>query len=121
YGQAIEFQQRALARRGPSEKWTAEDAPTLLLLVELNGKQAQAYLAQKDSESARKAVQRAGEFAKQAEQLSGRAQGKPAPAALPSKLIISVPKKSLDFAGANKITYEELRKEASVEYLTFPK
>jgi tetratricopeptide (TPR) repeat protein len=41
-------------------------------------------------------------------------------AALPTKLLISAPKKLLDIAGAGKITFDEFKKAATVEYLTFP-
>lgn len=48
----------------------------------------------------------------------------PKPAPLPSKLIVSVPKKLLDQVGspgaAGSISFEEFQKAATVEYLTFP-
>ena len=39
---------------------------------------------------------------------------------LPAKLLISAPKKLLDLAGGGKITFDEFKKAATVEYLTFP-
>jgi hypothetical protein len=41
------------------------------------------------------------------------------PAALPAKLIIAAPKELLDLAGAGKISFEEFKKTATVDYLTF--
>jgi tetratricopeptide (TPR) repeat protein len=122
YGQAIELQQKALTARGPSENWTVDDAKTLLLLSELNGKQARAQLALKDSTAARRCMQRAAELAREAEQLSSRTGPvKPTPSVLPAKLIITVSKKNLDLIGNEMMRWEDFRKEASVEYLTFPK
>ncbi len=53
------------------------------------------------------------------------ANAKPAPAAtppaapLPIKLIVSAPKKLLDQVKEGKISFEEFRRQASVETLTF--
>ena len=47
---------------------------------------------------------------------SGPAQSAP----LPSKLIISAPKKLLDDVASGKMSFEEFKKAVSVEYLTFP-
>jgi tetratricopeptide (TPR) repeat protein len=43
----------------------------------------------------------------------------PAPAALPSKLILSAPKKLLDQVGAGKIAFEDFKKDATVEVYPF--
>jgi tetratricopeptide (TPR) repeat protein len=48
------------------------------------------------------------------------ASGAPQAAPLPSKLIISASKKLLDQVAAGQMSFEEFKKAASVEYLTFP-
>src|SRR5262249_6944021 len=95
----------------------------------LNRKLAQAYLALeptdahlKAAEERLKAAQAAAERAKKAETAATQqatAPASPAPL-LPAKLIISATKKLLDQAGSGKISFEEFKKAASVEYLTFP-
>jgi hypothetical protein len=81
---------------------------------------AQAYLAQGKVEEARRSLDRALEFATQ--KAGPQPAAKPAPAAhspLPAKLIVSASRRLLDQVGSGRMTFEEFRKEASAEYLTF--
>jgi tetratricopeptide (TPR) repeat protein len=90
--------------------------------AEICRKMARAYLALKDDAGARKALDQLGKYLKNTRQ-EGKANGKPArktSAHLPAKVVISVSKKLLDQAGQKKITPNQFRKEASVEYLNFP-
>jgi hypothetical protein len=96
------------------------EVKTLLASVEVANKLAQVYTTQGDSEKALKYLEVARRSAQWAEE---RAQGKPATAGgvpLPSRLVLSAPKKILDQVAAAKMTFEEFRKAAAVEYLTFP-
>jgi tetratricopeptide (TPR) repeat protein len=84
-------------------------------------KLAHLYLtAVHDPEQARTAMNQAREALAQAE-LAKTVTPAPAKAAspLPSRLTITVPKRLLDPAGTGKITMEEFKKEATVEYLPF--
>jgi hypothetical protein len=82
-------------------------------------KLAQAYLAQGDYDKAKQSIDRAVEWLKK--QQGAPAEAKPpSPARLPDKLIISAPKKLLDQVGTGMITFEEFKKAATVEYVTFP-
>jgi tetratricopeptide (TPR) repeat protein len=82
-------------------------------------KLAQVYLTLGQDDAAQKAVESARKAGKK-----GAAGGtqKPAPARsspLPAKLIISASKKLLNQAGTSKITFDEFKKAATVEYLNF--
>ena len=96
----------------------------LLAGVEAASKLAQANLALSHPDGARAALARAAEYARRAEQQTG-GPAKPAAAAgaaappLPAKMIVSAPIRLLDEVGAGKITFEEFRKGATVEYLPF--
>ena len=84
-------------------------------------KLAQAHLQLTDQDS-QKVLEKATEFLKRAQDETDKAAKSPAAtasAALPAKLIISAPKKLLDQAGAGKISFEDFKKAATVEYLTF--
>ncbi len=88
-------------------------------------KLARAWLAQAneaDAAANQKAVARALDYLKRLQETQAKAvsPSAPAPVPLPAKLTISAPKKLLDLAGSGKITLEEFKKAATVEYLTFP-
>ena len=51
-----------------------------------------------------------------AEQKGGKPAAPPAKVELPAKLVISAPKKLLDLVGSGKLTFEEFRKNATIEY-----
>jgi hypothetical protein len=119
YAQAVQAFRRA------SSMYTKPpaDAADLLEVIEVGTKLARALLAQGKLQEAEAVVKG---VAKLSDQLAGSQPGfKPAPdkpvAALPAKLIISLPKKLLDQAGTGKMTTEEFQKLASVEYLMFDK
>jgi tetratricopeptide (TPR) repeat protein len=124
YQKALELLQKELHLR----RWLDAGAATtaeqqkLYTAIELHTKLAQAQLLAGDNDSARKSLEAVTNLAKSVEQLA--AKGAKAPAAkdaipLPSRLIISVPKKVLDQAGSGKMTFDEFRKAAKVEYLKF--
>jgi tetratricopeptide (TPR) repeat protein len=85
-------------------------------------KLAQCYLALEKIGEARSALDKAAEVLKNMQE-AANAQNKPAAkppaAALPAKLIISAPKKLLDQVKEGKISFEEFRRQASVETLKF--
>jgi tetratricopeptide (TPR) repeat protein len=88
--------------------------------VTLSRKLAQAYLKLDKIEEARAALDQALSLAKE----EPDAKAKSAPAAspavpLPVKLIISAPKKLLDQVKEGKMSFEEFRRQASVETLKF--
>lgn len=83
-------------------------------------KMAQAFFARGDTSKAEDAMKHAlALIADQAKTVEAGSKAA-APSSLPAKLIISAPKKLLDQAGAGKLSLEEFKKAASVEYLTFP-
>jgi hypothetical protein len=85
----------------------------------------QAHLQLKDLAGAEKVLQKALKVPKVPQKPAGntggsaRTSSSAAAAALPAKLIISAPKKLLDQAGGGKLSFEEFKKAATVEYLTF--
>jgi hypothetical protein len=103
------------------ERQGAMELKTLLASVEVANKLAQLYTAKGDNTRGLKFLEVARRSAQWAEERAG--QGKAGPAAgvpLPSRLVVSAPKKILDQVGAGKMSFEEFRKAAAVEYLTFP-
>lgn len=85
----------------------------------LRQKLAQVLLEKGDVDGARKALEQLAALQqKQAQKAKAAETARKSP--LPSKLIISVPKKLLDQVGAGKLSFEEFRKAATVQYLTFP-
>jgi tetratricopeptide (TPR) repeat protein len=107
YGQARDAFREALALK-----------PGRYQSVTLARKLAQAYLMLSNIEEARSALDQALALAKEDTDAKDKPAAKPA-AALPIKLIASAPKKLLDQAGEKKISFEEFRRRASVETLTF--
>jgi len=83
---------------------------------------AQALLAAQKDEEASKAVQKAVEWLKKRQE-DKTPNPAPAPAPqpkpLPAKLTITAPKKLLDQVASGKISFEEFKKAATVDYITF--
>jgi hypothetical protein len=97
--------------------------PFLLIAAEIQGKLANAHLANKDAAAAQQALQGAAKLLKTAEERAAGTTGqgpRPSGVQLPAKLIVSAPKKLLDQVGKGQITFAEFRKAATVEYQTFP-
>jgi tetratricopeptide (TPR) repeat protein len=124
YQKALDLHQKPAAGK-PGD---SQAVHSNLTAIELQTKLAQAYLSLGDQDSARKTLHDLAGHARGVEELvqvpRGRTVGVDKPSAaglpLPAKLIISAPKKLLTEAGAGKISYEEFKKAASVQYLTFP-
>ena len=97
-----------------------DQKPDAKQMAAIYRKLAQVYLNLEKDAQAQEAVQKAVEWLKKQQQAAKTPQpAEPVPA-LPAKLIISARKKLLDQAGAGKISFEEFKKAATVEYLTFP-
>jgi tetratricopeptide (TPR) repeat protein len=82
----------------------------------------QANVAANNYTRAQELLKNAKDVAKQPATVTAESAKPPTPAtapALPAKLLISAPKKLLDLAGNGKITFDEFKKAATVEYLTF--
>lgn len=98
----------------------ARDVQAELGLADLYTKLAQAYVALGKKDLATQTLRSLAELA-----LRASAPEKPAtppaptPQPLPAKLIITAPKPLLDLAGAGKVTFEEFKKAATVEYHDF--
>jgi tetratricopeptide (TPR) repeat protein len=106
--EAIEAYQKALEKEPKRE-------------VILN-KLIQANVAANNYTKAQELLKNAKDLAKQPPVATAESAKPPTPAtapALPAKLLISAPKKLLDLAGNGKITFDEFKKAATVEYLTF--
>jgi hypothetical protein len=118
YLQAVEQYRKAAAVRIPHV-----DAAVVLEHAEVTTKLARALMAQGKLAEADKVVAGLQELAQSLKERRG--PDKPAEKrpemTLPAKLIITVPKKLLDLAGAGKAPFDEFRKAASVEYLAFDK
>lgn len=82
-------------------------------------KLAQARLAEGHIDQAEELLKKIRELRAKATG-AAESRGAPAPAILPAKLTVSATKKLLDQVGAGKISFEEFKKAATVEYLTFP-
>jgi hypothetical protein len=85
----------------------------------------QANVAANNYTKAQELLKNAKDLAKQPTLVSAESAKPATPAtasapALPAKLLISAPKKLLDLAGGGKISFDEFKKAATVEYLTFP-
>jgi hypothetical protein len=81
---------------------------------------AQLYLSSENEAEARKAMDQARELlAKAGADKKQTPKPKKAESPLPSRLIITVPKELLDRAGTGRISLEEFKKAATVEYLPF--
>jgi tetratricopeptide (TPR) repeat protein len=112
--EALQAYQQALAKSSD-----VQHAATMYL------KMAQLYLTvQKDEAEARHAIERAKELLAQAANPAPSADKSapktdPPASPLPSRLIITAPKRLLDQVGAGKKSVEEFKKAATVERLTF--
>jgi hypothetical protein len=96
----------------------------LLTAAELGNKLAQAHLALKDAEAARKHADMAAGWTREAERVSAALAKPPEarPAArLPAKLIVAVSKRDLDQVGAGKMSFDDFRKAATIEIVSFEK
>jgi hypothetical protein len=88
-------------------------------LADLYTKQAQAQLAAGRSDEARQLLDKAKAAKEQAGKAADKAPVTAKPGggpALPARLTVSAPKRLLDQVGTGKISFEEFRKEAKVEY-----
>jgi tetratricopeptide (TPR) repeat protein len=93
-----------------------------LAMVDVLTKLAQAYLAVENNEKALQMFEAASKIAKKVGDPGAPAK---TPAekdqiALPAKLTVSASKKLLDQVGSGKISFEQFRKEATVDYQAFP-
>jgi tetratricopeptide (TPR) repeat protein len=80
------------------------------------GKLAQAYLAAGKDDEARSFMEKAAVLGV-AKPVTANPAAKPVPATRPARLTISAPKKLLDQIGNSKISLEEFRKQATVDYI----
>ncbi len=94
---------------------TASDAKVAsLVLIKI----AEILKEQGKDKEAQDMLQRAVDLLKTAE-TKGSGSGEVSLASLPSKLIVSAPKKLLDQSGAGKISFDDFAKAASVELIKF--
>jgi hypothetical protein len=96
----------------------ADQQRVILEAVEALSKLGQCYAGQGDLERARKVQEELAQRAKK----SGQSEGKTTTGAasqLPAKLIVSASKKLLDQVGSGKMSFDEFKKAATVQYLDF--
>ena len=107
-----------LYRFGLDRRGTPEKDPTLEQELVVTGtKLIQAYTALGKTEEVRKTLKALDDrLQKTGAETPNKAADTLAKEELPAKLVISAPKKLLDLVGAEKITFEEFRKNATVEY-----
>jgi tetratricopeptide (TPR) repeat protein len=93
-----------------------------LAVVNVLTKLAQAHLALGRHQKALEFLETAGRYARGTDEAPARDKAPKAKdeLALPAKLTVSAPKKLLDQVGSGKITFEQFRKDATVDYLSFP-
>ena len=65
-------------------------------------------------------MQKAVEATDQSKAQPAKAASTSPPIPLPAKLVVSASKKALDAVAAGKMSFEEFKKAANVEYLSFP-
>jgi hypothetical protein len=129
YQRAVDVFQMVLDRQ--KERYPDGKASTnprdYLKAIELYTKLTEGQLAAGDAENALKGYDKIAEYSRYLKNLAQRryeadssqpAGGKSA-VPLPSKFLISAPKKLLDQVGAGKITFEEFRMGATVQFLNF--
>jgi hypothetical protein len=114
--------QPALATLEKKNAFTPGEAALVLLAVEQLHKLAIAQADAGATDKSRKYLAQSRTLTEKATTLAELKKQQPVArsGALPAKLVITVAKKDLDAAGAGKMTFDEFRKAASVEYLTFP-
>jgi tetratricopeptide (TPR) repeat protein len=136
YQKAVGIYQRILDGKGGNAAAFQDPRAAMqsyLTAVEYANKLAQAQQAAGDADKAVTALKQVAKYSTLAEQLAARelarkehdqnnkAQDKTTSneraTTLPPKLIISAPKKLLDLVGAGKISFDDFRKAATVEYL----
>jgi tetratricopeptide (TPR) repeat protein len=134
YQKAVETYQKALNKLTASKRPAAE-VRGYLTAVEYLSKLAQSQSAAGDPNGAVKSLKELANYSRAVEQRVTQAQLQQVESELtgvisnlnaavsalplPSKLIVSVSKKQLDQVAAGKISFEDLKKGASVQYLTF--
>ena len=115
---AIEAYQKALSEARHDGKDAPEGADGRVHGAML--KLAQAYLAAGQLDKARQSMEEAAALknksAPQAKTTTGNK-----PAALPARLTVSATKRQVDDVGSGKITFDEFRKQATVEYVAAAK
>lgn len=130
YAKAVEAYQKALDRTldllkegEKTDKGRAVRFQALVTAMELYGKLGQANLGAGDAAKAREALGQAAAYARLVEKILGKEKD-PDPlqetrpsVTLPAKLTITVPVKLLHATGTTKMSPEEFRKQATVEYV----
>ena len=111
YKEAVEAYKNALKNLDPDK-----DQETYR---QVSIKLAQVLLSQGEAEEAKKLLEKALEKKAPKEVAKPPEQPQPVATPLPAKLIISAPKKLLDQVGEGKITLEEFKKQATVDYQNF--
>jgi hypothetical protein len=123
YQKALELLEKELhVRRWLDEGATAADLQKIYTAIELYTKLAQAQVLAGQTEGARKSLGSVTSLVDTADRLAARRARAPAAKGgipLPARLIVSAPKKLLDQVGSGKMTFDEFRKAAKVEYLKF--
>jgi tetratricopeptide (TPR) repeat protein len=108
-GEAIKAYLKALELK-PEPKHEVTILQQLERSFRQSGRYPEAQLAEKKAKDL---------FDRLVEQAKSRNTAESKPTALPAKLIIAASKALLDAVGSGKMSFEEFRKAASVEYLTF--
>jgi SHNi-TPR len=109
--EAVKAYQRALELVSP------EQSPDTARQLKL--KLARALLARGDADAAAKALEQYAALQKKQPAASASPSDAAAGHGLPDKMIITVPKRLLEQTGTGKLSFEEFRKGATVQHLTF--
>ena len=115
YGEALQFFEQ---RRQKAPVQVAQ----LLAAAEAAGKAAQAMEGHGQEESYRKALNLAADYASEAKRLASgtSVQRTSAATPVPAKLVVSASKKLLEQVASGKMSIDEFRKGATVEFLPAP-
>ncbi|MBI1915999.1 MAG: tetratricopeptide repeat protein [Planctomycetes bacterium] len=125
YAEAVKVYREALVKLAgtlaPADKRTHGDVQKLLAAGEIANRLAQALLAQGQRDQARQLMDSSLKMTEAAVKLADSLKGRPVRSgiSLPSQLIVSAPKKLLTQVGDGKMSFEEFRKAAAVEYVRF--
>jgi hypothetical protein len=120
YRKGLESAERKLDPGSWREKTaTTRDIQSLLVVVNLYTKMAEVYVGLGDKTQAETALRGAARVSKLAEELQSKEAQSPKKPSLPAKLIITVSHKALQQAGDGKMSFDDFRKAATIQHLTF--
>ncbi len=110
----------ASLEKQPPDTTRSERLHVIMVTAEVYAKLAQAQFAAGDKEEALKSLQAGADLSRKIEKFIAEPKTEkntaPPPNPVPARLVISVPKKVLDMVADGKISFEQFRGTATIEY-----